>query len=262
MATVNGILMMIDRLAPFKTAESWDNVGLLVGDQNATVNGILLALDVTEEVITEALLGPYNLIITHHPIIFGGIKSVTTSDRTGRLLLKLIENGVSVIAAHTNWDRSFEYGINRHIANLYGLKDVKMLNEDHGFGIIGSFDTPISIEAFSGKSKAIFKTDYIKFSNLHPRPIKNVSISSGASSDFISDAIRSGADLYVTADLKYHEAQSVIGTALTLVDVGHFESEFLYLERFKDLLEESLSGENLHMPICVTKAEKPVFQYL
>lgn len=263
--TVKMIYDIIDSIAPFESAESWDNVGLLIGEEASIVNAILLSLDITEEVVEEAIRGGVNLIVTHHPIIFAGVKEITAHTRLGRILLTLIENKVSVIAAHTNLDRSFPFGINRYISDLYGLKGLKPLSENEGFGIVGHFDEAITFDTFVQKTKNLFDIEVVKVANpktdvVSEAPcIKTVAISSGASSDFIKDAIESGADVFITGDLKYHESQAVLSTSLTLVDVGHFESEFVYLNRLQSILDTKL---NPSVSIQVTRTEKPLFKFL
>lgn len=266
--TVKAIYDIIDSIAPFESAESWDNVGLLIGDESSIVNNILLSLDITEEVVEEAIGEGVNLIITHHPIIFTGVKEITTHTRIGRILLKLMAHQISVIAAHTNLDRSFPFGINRYISDFYGLKGLKPLNEGEGFGIIGHFDEAILFDAFIQKTKKLFDIEVVKVA--YPKPnveseaqfVKNVAISSGASSDFIENAIESGADVFVTGDLKYHESQAVLSTSLTLVDVGHFESEFVFLTRMKSLLDAKLNPSEPSISVQVTRTEKPLFKFL
>jgi len=278
--TVKTIYDYIDSIAPFESASGWDNVGLLLGNYDSNVEKILLALDITEEVVDEAVIGQYNLIVTHHPLIFSGIKEINNTSRAGRMILKLIEHKISVIAAHTNLDRSYPFGINRYICELYGLNNLKVLNEEEGFGLVGTFDNPISFDDFIIKTKLLFDIDIVKIANLDHRTyhyyqsnteqinevfsqeIKKVAISSGASSDFIKDALRCSSDVFITSDIKYHEAQSVISTSLILVDVGHFESEFIYLNRLKSLLDAKLNHTNTPIVIKVTDTEMPVFRYL
>lgn len=261
--TVQNIIDFIDSIAPFKTAEIWDNVGLLVGNHNQEVSNILLSLDLTEEVINEAVERKVDLIITHHPIIFNGIKTITIDSRVGNIIHKLIENGISVIAAHTNLDRSFEFGINRHIAHLYNLKNVQVLNEEHGFGVIGELEIPLDLICFNETTKNIFNSNVIKVANLiEGKLIRKVAISSGASADYIEDALNKFADVFITSDLKYHEAQRVLGFKMTLVDVGHFESEFLFLDPFSKLIESHFSSGGHAIHNFVTKSEKPIFKYL
>lgn len=259
----------IDQIAPFDTAETWDNVGLLIGDYQAPVSKVLLSLDITEAVVAEAIDGQFNLIITHHPIIFTGIKSITNNDRIGKMLVNLIQHKISVIAAHTNLDRSFENGINHMIADYYHLQSVEPLNAELRFGIVGNLPVEMTFDRFIEHTKAVFDIAIVKVSNTsdpdNPRTtkaIRKVALSSGASSDFIRDAIASNADVYITADLKYHEAQTVIGTDLILIDVGHFESESIYLMPFKIKLLEFATTEKFQIEVHATRSEKPVFNYL
>lgn len=264
--TVKTIYDHIDSIAPFDSAEKWDNSGLLIGNFDTEVDKILLALDVTEEVVDEAVSGAFQLIVTHHPIIFTGIKDITASTRSGRLILKLNEHKISVIAAHTNLDRSFSFGINRYIGDLYGLKNLSVLNRDEGFGVVGIFDEPVNFQAFIRMTKSIFDIEFVKIANANQHinneacTIHKLAISSGASSDFIKDAIDSDADVFVTSDLKYHEAQSVLSTKLMLADVGHFESEFVFMNRLKDLIEDRLNHSAASVLVKVSQFERPLFK--
>ncbi len=264
--TVSDIYNFIDQIAPFETAETWDNVGLLIGSIDSTVSKVLLALDITEEVVNEAISGDFNVIITHHPIIFTGLKSITYENRIGSMLLKLIQHKISVIAAHTNIDRSFEFGINRTIANHYQLQMMQPLNALHRFGIVGILPEKIPFEAFIDQTKLIFNLNTVKVANIAldkgTRLIQTIALSSGASSDFIDDAIASNADVYITSDLKYHEAQTVLDTGLILVDVGHFESERIFLEPFKVILDTFANEKSFQLTVQVASTEKPIFNYL
>ena len=142
MYTVKQILELIDVLAPFETAEDWDNSGLMIGNPNQPVSRILLALDVNEEVVHEAISQKYDLIIVHHPMIFKGIKQITSESRVGKLSMALIKAGISVIAAHTNLDRSFEYGINTYVGSRLNLKNITALGL---YGIVGEIESKKSL---------------------------------------------------------------------------------------------------------------------
>lgn len=257
---------VIHEIAPFDTSDDWDNVGFLVGNPHAQVNRILLALDVTEQVVEEAIEEGFELIIAHHPLIFKGLKQLTTSNRTGKILTDLIQNQVGVIAAHTNLDKSYSYGLNRYIAEQYGLKDTFVLieeNEDKtiGHGIVGYLSEPLSIEAFSEKTKDIFAQKLLKLVNTHTKPISKVGIVSGAGASYISDAIGQKCDIFITGDLKYHEAQLALGTQTTLMDVGHYESERIYLDYFKRILEEKFEKQDYEVFVKISESEKPIFQW-
>lgn len=266
--TVDDITKYLDLIAPFDTAEAWDNVGLLVGDRTKVTKKILLALDISEEVVDEAIDHEVDLIISHHPVIFKSLKYISSDNRSGRILMKLIQNNISVIAAHTNLDVSVEYGINGFLADCYGLKQQRPMSEAHPFGVVGEFEQQIPLESFLDLTKGIFKVTQIKCANMDDlSTVKRLAICSGASADFIEDAINTQADLYVTSDIKYHEAQAVIGTKMGLVDVGHFESEVVYLSHLKSLLNHrfnvhnSVKGQEVGIQILVSKLEKPIFSY-
>ena len=264
------IYNFINDIAPFETAESWDNVGLIIGSTYASASKVLLALDITEEVVEEAIDGQFNLIMTHHPFIFSGIHAITFEDRQGRLLLKLIQQNISVIAAHTNLDQSFKYGINRMIADNYQLKEVKPLSNLHRFGIFGKLPVPLTFDALCDLTKSIFGVKTLKVVNAPKsenrndinRQIQVLALSSGASSDFIGDALSVKADVYITSDIKYHEAQKVIGTEMLLIDVGHFESESIFMKPFKAMLDAFASEKGYKLDVQVTQTEKPIFKYL
>lgn len=256
--TVESIFNTIDQITPFSTADDWDNSGLLVGDPKKVVKKVLLSLDVTDEVVNEAIINGYDLIISHHPLIFKGLKKLVSTVSPSNNIIKLIKSDISIISAHTNLDLSYEYGINRFLADQYALEKIVKLNDEHGYGIIGTFHNDMSTEAFIKMTKKIFNIETVKCANLKAKAIKNIAICSGASSDFIGDVIRLNVDAYITSDIKYHEAQTVLGTDVALIDVGHFESEFVYLKFLSQLLSKRI--ENVEFNVTLT--EKPIFSYL
>lgn len=267
---VQDIYNFINGIAPFETAESWDNVGLMVGSVYASASKTLLALDITEEVVEEAIDGQFNLIVTHHPFIFSGLKSITFEDRQGRLLLKLIQHNISVISVHTNLDKSLEHGINRMIATAYQLQDVEPLSDLHQFGVFGKLPVSLTFDAFCDHTKEIFGIKTLKVVNApksemqieNTRHFKMIALSSGASSDFIGDALAVKADVYMTSDIKYHEAQNVVGTEMLLIDVGHFESESIFMKPFKAMLDTFAAEKGYKLDVHVTQTEKPIFEYI
>lgn len=264
MITVKSILELLDNIAPFEHAEEWDNVGLIVGEGHQKVNQILLALDLTATIIDEAIEKKCNLIITHHPIIFKGIKQINDTHTLGKHLIKLLQNNIAVISTHTNLDQAFEKGINHYIARLYEFKSIVPLTSKHNFGVLGRYDTPIAFYEFMRLSKEIFKIEHVKVVNENHvliNGVQNVAICSGSASDYITDALNAQADVYITSDIKYHEGQAVLGEKLMLADVGHFESEVLFLPELKSMMLGQLSKEHQAMDIYVSEFEKPLFNY-
>lgn len=266
LTSVGQILKTIDEFFPFETQDTWDNSGLLIGHKSKAVDRILLSLDVTEEVVDEARENGIDLIIAHHPLIFKGLKNITTEDRVGRLITKLIKSDIAVIAAHTNLDKSKRYGINQWIANALELENLNLLIEeelDTGHGIVGYLKAPQKAMDFVAHVKNVFKIDVLKTANFATDGfVRKIAISSGSASEFIENALETQADVYITADLKYHECQRVLGTKLGLFDVGHFESESVYLHHLRDLLESHFNEKNYDLYLGVSKMEKPLLMYL
>lgn len=264
--SVSKILKLLEQIAPLTLADKWDNSGLLIGNANREVDRILIALDLTEEVLEEAVEEGFDLIVTHHPLIFDPIKQITTDTRVGKLIIKLIENRMSLISLHTNMDRSFENGINRYIGEQLELEDMDILVKDEenvGYGVIGNFKTVQPLKEVVENLKALFNQDTIKLTNgALEKPIRRIGFCSGSGADFIEQALSANADLYITADIKHHESQLVNSSSMTLMDVGHYESESVFLERLKALLDEQIEQKNYDVYTMVTETEKPQFKYV
>lgn len=267
MITVKSVWDVINSFAPFDTAESWDNSGLLIGNFLQPVTRILIALDVNEDVVHEAISQKYDLIISHHPFIFTGIKQLHSDERISRMAMSLIKSGISVISAHTNIDRCFEHGINKFVADKLSLSRVSALGE---YGVYGYFEKKKALDVLINELKMLFKINVIKVAAYkqlnadHSKWIEKVAFSSGASMDFLNQALAENVDVYITSDVKYHEAQQVIGYNCTLIDVGHYESESIYLPYFRDIIIEKLIQIKNDDPIYVhvSSDEKPIFSYL
>ena len=216
--------------------ESYDNAGFLLGDTSVACTGVIAAVDLTEEVIAEALAKGANLIATHHPFIFSGIKRITPKDTTGRLIYSLIRNGISVYAAHTNLD-NLPQGVNGILAQRLGLTDCHILQPiansqqpraksqpEAGAGMIGLLPSPMPTEEFLRQVKATLGLPVIRHSGIATATVQRVAICGGAGAFLIGAARQAGADIYLTGDLKYHDFQRADGP-ITLADIGHFESE-------------------------------------
>ena len=247
MLRVSEILDYITEVAPLKWQESYDNSGLLVGNPNVLVDKVLLAIDVTEEVIDEAIDNSIHLIISHHPLIFKGLKNILADDVTGKMIMKAIKHDISIAAMHTNLDNSF-YGVNRILAEKIGLKDLQILRpnyiESQGFtdscsqvgsGMVGYFETEISENDFLKLIKERLNVSAIRHSRFLNRKISKVAICGGSGAFLIDDAKRCEADVYLTADMKYHDFFEANGKML-LVDAGHFETEQFTKQLIADII--------------------------
>ena len=234
--------------------EDYDNAGFLLGDPSRSITGVLVALDLTERVVEEALSKDLNLIVTHHPFIFGGLKRITPDTTVGRLVLRLIEGGVAVYAAHTNLD-NLKAGVNGIWAANLGLSDCAILrplpnNPDVGAGLIGTLPQPMPTAQFLASVKELLHLAAMRVNvdALTIRPsVRRVAICGGAGSFLITDAIRRQADVFLTADLKYHDFQKG-EDRIVLADVGHYESEQLSRGLLAGAVE-ALGDESF--PVCI-----------
>ncbi len=265
MATVNDIYTFLDQKAPFAIQEDFDNAGFLVGKGTAPVHRALVALDITPEVIREAAEQRAELIVAHHPVIWGKIASVTDADNTGRKLLSLIEHGIAAICAHTNLD-AVEGGVNSALAQRLGLKDVTLLEQagaftdgvPYGIGRVGELEQgPVSPSAFGQWVKQALCLDGVRFMP-GTRPIRRVAVGGGACGSMLPQAAALGCDAFVTADLKHDLYLEAKELGLTLVDAGHFSTEAVVCPILQSWLLEAFPD----LQVSVSAVQKEVFSYL
>ena len=209
---MNGIEIkkIFETYYPRDLAYEWDNVGLQIGTLNKEVNKILLSLDLTLEVVDEAIKEKVELIIVHHPLIFSPIKNINTDTYKGMLIEKLIKNEITLYVAHTNFDISNQ-GMNLILANMLNLKNQKILDyttETEGLGRIGEIEE-MSIKKAIQFVKETFKVEHARFIGDLNANVTKIAISGGSGSSNIYNAKKLKADLYVTGDLSYHYAHDV-----------------------------------------------------
>ena len=238
--TVNDILNCITEIAPLKWQEHYDNAGIQVGDLNAEVRKALIALDVTEELADEAITKHCDLIISHHPLIFHGLKHLTPNTYIERVVMKAIKHDIAIISMHTNLDNSY-LGVSRVLAEKLGLTNLHLLQpsvdepEICGAGMIGEFATPMKELDFLSLVADCIGSPCLRHSELTGRDVRKVALCGGSGTPFMPDALRKKADAYLTADIKYHDFFIPEGNIL-LVDGGHFETEQFTKELIKDLI--------------------------
>lgn len=356
----------IETVAPLAMQESYDNAGLIVGNKQTEATGALICLDVTEEVVDEAIDLGFNLIIAHHPFVFGGLKKFSGGSAIERTLIKAIKNDVAVYAAHTNLDNMLVNGVNSKIASKLGLVDTKILSpmdgnlrkivvfvptenaeavrnamfsagagcignysqcsynlqgqgtfkaeegcnpyvgaigETHfepetrietiapkhlvskvvnamlsvhpyeepafdiypvdnsysmaGSGIIGTLPQPENAQSFLLRVKKIFGCGVIRHTQLPEKPIQKVAVCGGAGSFLINDAMRAGADILLTADIKFHQFFDA-RYPFVLADIGHYESE----QFTKELFYELVTGKFSNFAVRLTKVNTNPIKYV
>ena len=238
---VRDIAAAIESFAPLTLQESYDNSGLVVGRMDDEVNKALLAVDVTEEVIEEALAEGCDMIITHHPIIFHALKRFNSASTTERCVELAIRHGIVLYAAHTNLD-STPQGMSWRVGEMLGLRNMEVLQatnaEGAGFGVVGDVE-PCPSEEFMLKVMERFDVKTLRHGDVVRSEVSRVAICTGAGASLIDDARRARADIYLTADLKYNDFMRH-ENAVILADMGHFESEYCAIQILFDILSKIL----------------------
>ncbi|MBL7809492.1 MAG: Nif3-like dinuclear metal center hexameric protein [Saprospiraceae bacterium] len=254
------ILSVLEAVAPPYLQESYDNAGLIVGDPAQEVTGVLCCLDSTEAIIEEAMTRGCNLVVAHHPIVFRGLKRLNGATYIERTVIKAIQHGIAIYAIHTNLDNVFLQGVNSKIAEKLDLTNTHILapkagDPGIGAGLIGQLPKPMTESAFLQHVKSAMQTGCIRHTALRGREVRTVAVCGGAGSFLLPEALRQGADFYVSADFKYHEFFDAEGK-LVIADIGHFESEQFTIELLFHILQEKFPTFALHLTNLNTN---PVF---
>lgn len=255
MARICDIMDIINAVAPFSTAMSFDNSGLLVGDGNTEVTRALLALDITESVVEEAAGKNVNLIISHHPVIFHPLKSLGSRD----IPYLLARHGIGALCCHTNLDISPVCGVNVALASKLGLRNVR---REDVFGeecvlFSGDLETELSPEAFGALVREKLNAGAVRWIP-GERPVKKVFLCSGAGGEFVPFAACRGADAYLTGEMKHHEALEAARTGLSCVVAGHYETEKIFGEFLASYLKRRIPDT----AFLLSQTERPPFQTL
>lgn len=244
--TVNEIASYIEALAPKSLAESWDNVGLLVGDGDTEVNTVFIGLDATTENITQAIECNADLIITHHPIIFPTINRVVEQNVTGSMIIRLINNNISLYSAHTNLDIA-EGGMNDILADKLGLINVRPFTDEEcidnstgkptdNIGRVGALETPTEMADLVDYVKSVLCCGSISYVGDPSEIVSSAALCSGSGGDYIYNAYNAGADVYITSEIKHHQASLALELGINLIDAGHFETENIICDFMKEYL--------------------------
>lgn len=242
--------------------ENYDNSGFLVGNPDQEISGVLISLDITQEVVEEALRNNFNFIVSHHPLIFGGMKRITPENETGRLVMQIVKNDICVYAAHTNLD-NLDWGVNGMLADRLGLTGRRILRPmrndrpDLGAGMVGKLPHPTPADQFHQIIKERLKLPFLRVSTPVNKLISIVAICGGSGSFLIDDAKAAHADIFLTGDLKYHDFQHV-ERDLQLVDIGHFESE----QFAKDLFYRVISEKFCNFAVQIANQNKGYIYYI
>ena len=262
------VMNALERIAPRHLAEDWDNTGLLIGSYAQKVERILVALDVDDIVVAEAIERSADMIVAHHPAIFRGMKQLRTDLPLGRRLAALLTHGIAVAAAHTNLDIT-RGGVNDVLAARLGLEKLSSFitteqadGSAESLGRIGTLPAPVAIDDFAHSVRERLGVSHVRLVRAADRPVRRVAVVGGAGAEFIDTAVRRGADVYLTGDVKYHEAQRAAEQGMHLIDAGHFGTERPVLPVLADLLRAELAAEHGTVEILVTEKQRDVFDVI
>lgn len=267
--TVKDLLKALDGIAAFGLAEKWDNVGLMLGNPKQAVQGILVALDPTEEVLAEAREIGADCIVTHHPLIFHPLKTINTGQPLGRFLHRALTDQIAVIGCHTNLDQ-IAGGVSDVLAASLGLEDLRPLlpagsdtgaAADIGFGRLGRLADPLNGEAFIGYLCEFFKLPALRVAGPLPEEIRTVAVCGGSGSDLAEAAYAGGAQVYITGEVKHSTARWAEAAGFCVVDAGHFATENPVVEALVEVLQTVLAEMDIDIPVWPSARQQNPFVY-
>ena len=236
---VKDVTKVIEEFAPLVIQEKWDNSGLCIGSPEASVSSVLFGLDCTPELVDEAIECGADMIVTHHPLIFSGLKKISPEDMVGEAVFKAIKSGISIYAAHTNADKVIA-GVSGAMAAKLGLQNVQILSEDGegtGLGVVGELPQPMTAQQIVEVVKDRFALKTVKASKPVEGKISKVALCGGSGSSLISAARSVGAQLYISGDISYHNFFTP--EDFMLMDIGHYESEIEIVDILFSLVKKN-----------------------
>lgn len=236
------IIDIIETAAPRGQQEAWDNSGLQVGDSSRDIHSVLLAVDVSEAVVAEAVKEGCDMILSHHPLLFHGLKHLTGSTPQERCVAEAIRHDIAVYSAHTSMDKAL-HGVSGRMAEQLGLQQIRILvpspdDARIGLGVIGTLPQPMLWQDWLRHVQQVFGADYVRYTEPVQQSVRRVALCGGAGAEFIPEAVAAGADTYLSADMKYHDMQAAAGQIMA-VDIDHWVSEHFT----RDIFAELLSGK-------------------
>lgn len=267
---VKDILKAIDSIAPWDLSESWDNSGLQVGDPDSVVTRLGIALDVTPEIIEESVAQGIDCLLTHHPFLFKSLKIIDFSSIEGRIIQKAAKSGLSIISAHTNFDIA-KNGLNDILAEKIGLFETYAMtgikkefesDKSVGIGRVGFFRHELTLFELSQNLKQILGLKHLRYVGKPDQILRKAAICTGSGGSLIRDFFNSGADVYVSGDIKYHEARDAEARGKAIVDIGHFGSEILVVEALAERLRKYFTASGGLVEIIEITLEKEPFVFL
>lgn len=226
---------------PVSLAEDWDNVGFLVGDDTRDVEHVFLALDLTAETLHEAIAAGADMIVTHHPMIFGGMKKINNHDFTGRKVLSLIRHGIQYYAMHTNYDILGMADLSADSLKLTDTRILAVTREEgesrEGLGRVGMLPHKMTLKECAEFVKRAFCLNEVKVYGDQERNVECAAVCTGSGKSLMKDVLASGAEVYITGDIDHHTGLDAVEQGLCLIDAGHYGTEYIFMEAVKKQME-------------------------
>ncbi len=243
---IKDIINCLEEVAPLHWQEDYDNAGLIVGNKEEVCKGVVICLDVFKQTLSEAIDKGCNMIVSHHPFIYKGIKKIVFDRQIKDILTLALTHNIAIYASHTNMDNA-KSGVSFMLSKVLGVKNIERLdksrfpNEEEfwGGGAIGELKSETTVKEYLERIKKNLGIDAIKYIGDEQKRIKRVGFCGGSGSFLIENAIDKGCDIYLTGDLKYHDYLSN-EDKIVLADIGHFESEKFIKQRFFDIISKKM----------------------
>jgi dinuclear metal center YbgI/SA1388 family protein len=264
---VRDILIWLDERAPFRFKASWDQCGLQVGDPEAGVGRVLVALDPSSGSISEAERLGCDCLVTHHPLLFSALYSVRLDQFPGNLIAKALCKSIHLIAAHTNLDVARD-GTNDQLASLLLLRDVEALDFDRSFqheglyggmGRVGFLPHPVPLETLVERVRETLGIQGARVVGERRKQVHRVALCTGSGGSLVEKAISSGSQVYITGDVKYHDAQRAMEAGLAVIDVGHFASERIVVQPVVEYLRSRAARDKVEIEVLAASEESDPF---
>ncbi len=264
------IIQVLEGIAPASLAEEWDNVGLQLGDPRALVRSVWVALDPSPAVVSGACRSGADLLITHHPLFFRPMERIDLQTPLGAIVAQAVRDGLSVVAVHTNLD-AVSKGLNDLLARRLGLRGLRPLIPSrsaaagagrHGIGRVGSLRSASSLGELAAEVKQRLGLDALRIAGDPSLKVRRVAVSTGSGGSVIQHFFNSGAQVFISGDLRYHEARDVESARLGLIDVGHFHSEHLMKEALVERLQKEFTRRRMALRVMACPLERDPFVFL
>ena len=260
--TVRDIAAAIEAFAPLSVQEDWDNSGLCIGSPDQPVHGVLVGFDCTPQLVDEAVALGADMIVTHHPLIFHGLRTLSPDDPTGETVIKAVRAGIAVYAAHTNADKVPE-GVSGAMARRLGLRSVRVLDPDAGgqtgLGAVGTLPAPMDAARFLAHVKSVFGLQVLRCSAPVDVPVSCVAVCDGSGGSLIGKARSAGAQAYLCGDVSYHHFFT--SKDFMVIDIGHFEGEVDIVDILFTLIRKKFPTFAVHASSALA-AGNPVHYFI